>query len=213
MKNLLSLLLVVMLLFIGCSKDQITEQVEPLNDMVTFELVNLLDPTEIRTVEVSMDEFQNSSTDYLAKGNGVISCNGYFDKYYPPPADITDYLTFGVHETPAGVNGNIHVWGSANWKINGNCIQVADSIAIIGGNLLVIDPNVTWAMQGYHLYFMLIDNGEGANAPPDRFLPFVISHPQFIDVCGYDLISIFYPLVVADDLLIPIDNGQIQVND
>ena len=36
--------------------------------------------------------------------------------------------------------------------------------------------------EGWHLYYMVIDNGEGGNAPPDQFWGIVLASD--VDFCG-----------------------------
>lgn len=84
-------------------------------------------------------------------------------------ADTRTY-TFQVHKRADGtVSGWMHVRyrgpGGAHIRVEANCLHVVGNQAWVGGVIVfAADP----ANVGLPYSFKVVDNGEGANAPPDE---------------------------------------------
>jgi hypothetical protein len=68
-----------------------------------------------------------------------------------------------------GIHGNT-IWNGFAWggygELSTQCLIVEDNVAVVGS--LLEESDGFFVPVGWYVYFRVIDNGEGSNAPADQ---------------------------------------------
>lgn len=131
--------------------------------------------------------------------------------------------SYSAMENPSGVHGQtqtISGWPGVieSMHVDSNCITVVDNRAFYGGVITQIEAGPFQPFTvGWQAYFAVEDNGEGANAEPDRYGIAIFLLPpgldlhqvlpvEFIELYGIETWCDVWPIEYEDGQ-IPFFNG------
>ena len=152
-----------LLLLAGCSKENTDTQIEEqTSDLVyVFNLDGESQAWEMSTI----DEPLNDSGVILERGNNGNSAHAHGD--FPG-------VVFSGTQNNGGTHGSATAsLGPWTFTLETECVMVEGNEAVYGGTITerVGPPPFPGAPfnVGDHIYFKVIDNGQGTNAPADQF--------------------------------------------
>lgn len=175
MKNVVYLAATFLFLTASCSKDQdiSSDHATPQQKQIEVKGITL-DGVVQNTRYFNLDEALNpntvSSNDKYNQNQvqNYGSINGHFNA---GPNGQT--MSFSGVENNGGIHGNANFDGEFDFKFSTACISVVGNRGVIAGNITQITalPNGldTLLFVGDYVYFLLIDNGEGANSALDQY--------------------------------------------
>lgn len=166
MKKTVLFMSIGLLLVTGCSKEEFSNKMEESNAELNF--VFKLDGNSSNWEEISPGEApsnQNSLSIATTKANNGNSVHAHGS--FP-----------GVVFSGTQNNGGAHGSATVNldpfiFTLETECVMVEGNEAVYGGTIIERDgpqppPGAPFNV-GDHIYFKIIDNGQGNNADPDQF--------------------------------------------
>lgn len=166
MKKLFPLFILALVILIGCAKEETTPTVadnQQVDESVAYEYV-FHQSDDGGSWELTTIDAQEYTTGTTASSRSN-SAHAH-----------ADYI--GIVFNGTENNGGTH--GSAYWVVNGpaglvemtmetECVMVEGNEAVYGGIVTEIVNPFGPFQEGTHMYFKVIDNGQGNNAPADQF--------------------------------------------
>ncbi len=168
-----------------------------------------------------------TSTTALAKAGPVIhsasgNCGDFIDGGPVTFAfSAREYADGCSGEWQANLHGQPKEWGKMHGKVMS--LKVYD---YSGGKAAVVGGAFTDKINaGYYFAFVVVDNGEGKNAPPDKYTKSIVFTTSLPDVRGVwdkapnDVVDMIvhmwvdggYPTTTPEDILVPVKWGNVQV--
>ena len=206
MKKVVLLLSTTLLLFTGCSKDNSEAPISEQNQDVVFIFNDMGENSSWESFKLSEISNLNLNEVYGERGNNGNSahCHGNFPGF-----------VFSGTENNGGTHGSATAsLGPWTISLETECIMADENQAVYGGTIVDLEgpptpPNFPISLNN-HMYFKVIDNGQGNNAPPDQFNGIIVFSPAQISRCGEYVPS--HPLwSIIPDIDIE-DPGSIKVN-
>lgn len=215
MKKLTFLIAFALVIFYGCNKQETNpaadnQQVNVSN--VTIHSINF-DGEPIGSTVFTLEEVNNNtgSTSTL-KANNNQHANGHFH------TQLGSVISFSIMVNNGGVHGsvNMQLYGGQVLKLNSTGLAIEGNQGAGGGQITHTSgfpEGHPFATIGNYVYFLGEDNGEGNNAPSDRYSEQIYWSPEEYG----DLTFLLAPSSGAWDPAFIFDTAedsdQIQVND
>lgn len=175
-KLILPFLLLGAFIFNGCQKQDLKKSDATAESTVSQKAeksIGIFNMDEnarsFTTITLASLQAMNKNSAVASKSSNS-SANGHFTTQLPGG----NAFTVSVMQNNSGVHGMMKLSGGnlGTIKMNAVCIEVVDNRATIGGQITGINSFLTEVIGidvGDYLYFCLEDNGEGSNAPSDRY--------------------------------------------
>lgn len=209
MKNLAKILLIAMLatLFVSCSR-------EPLGEIVEAQSIYMLQdsPNGMVYELVEGPAYASQSTKDISYKNGnSVHTHGDIVSGFGGNYNIS----WSGTENNGGTHGSAELYKSSSSGVfhfifETECIMADGNEAVYGGTITEVIEKVGGPPFGigWNLYFKVIDNGEGANAPADLYGNALIFSPT--SQCGVYTPDFFlWDLVGTSPVIAP---GSVKVN-
>jgi hypothetical protein len=176
----------------GCAKDDSNQPasvsdgqnvVTTSSDLHGFTIDERLGLVKSKSISSSELNFSN----YYSTGEGVNSATGMFGN--PPES----HYTFSVNDNNGNVTGHVNLSGpSFAFAMSSTCLQIMNgNDAIIAGQISAVTNDggfPDFIKVGNYIFFRVVDNGEGSNAPNDWLYDDL--WVNFTPVCGFDLFTV-----------------------
>ena len=169
---------VALLMLAGCSKEKADTQIEEQTSDIVY-VFNF--DEESQDWEMStIDEPQNDSGVILERGNNGNSAHAHGDFFNQE---------FSGTENNGGTHGSATLaLGPWVFTCETECVMVEGNEAVYGGTITEVagppPPPFLPFNVGNHIYFKVIDNGQGNNAPADQLYGGGISFTGNNSKCG-----------------------------
>ncbi|HSG67918.1 MAG TPA: hypothetical protein VK994_04370 [Bacteroidales bacterium] len=219
MKRISILMLLVALIAYGCEK----QELQPTGNDKKSEkvvskgyLLNISDDiTSLEMKDLVLQEFEiNPEFSTLKNGNSAHTHGSWLSN------NGSTYFSWSGTENNGGPHGSAYVEFGANnpatsIKVNleTECVMVIENEAVYGGTVVSSEnapPFLPFFNPGWHMYFKVIDNGQGNNAPPDQFGSLIVFSAPEQSNCGVlTPDNPFWSILPAIDILPP---GSVKVN-
>jgi hypothetical protein len=213
MKKLTFLLAFAFVFFYGCNKQEsiktaADQQFE--SSSVTIYAVDLDGGLSNGTALSISKSDQGIDHASALKANNNQQANGHFN------TQGGAVVTFSAMVNSGGIHGNVDItFGGTGGKIKLNTtgLVVESNQATIGGQIIQtdIDCECPYSVLGNYVYVFVEDNGEGNNAPSDRYGSALYWSPEELGDLTYLIPPSGYPYIADEWLDTAEESDQIQV--
>jgi len=185
MKKIVLSMSIGLLLLGGCSEENLVTQIEEQ----TGDLVYVFNSNSENPVweAIILDELESTQSISLDELESTQSISNYALTEHNNGNSVHTHGDLGpIIQEWSGTQNNGGVHGSASLLLFGfseitmetECVMVEDNEAVYGGTITEISPPFGPPFEiGAVIYFKVIDNGQGNNAPADQINPITIIAP------------------------------------
>ena len=207
MKKIVLSMSIGLLLLGGCSKENLDTQIEEqTGDLVYVFNSNSENPVWEAIILDELESTQSISNYVSTRENNGNSVHTH--------GDLGPIIQeWSGTQNNGGVHGSasLLLFGFSEVTMETECVMVEDNEAVYGGTITEISPPFGPFQIGAVIYFKVIDNGQGDNAPADQINPISIIVPVG-ELSGCDVFTPSYFLwdvFPNDDVPEP---GSVKVN-
>ncbi len=184
MKKIVLSMSIGLLLLGGCSEENLVTQIEEQ----TGDLVYVFNSNSENPVweAIILDELESTQSISLDELESTQSISNYALTEHNNENSAHTHGDLGpIIQEWSGTQNNGGVHGSASLLLFGfsevtmetECVMVEDNEAVYGGTITEISPPFGPFQIGAVIYFKVIDNGQGNNAPADQINPISLIVP------------------------------------
>ena len=219
MKNLVYVMAIGLLVLTGCSKEESNEPT--LNEVSDTAYVLRMDGSNPTWESVSVKDIKGNSEAAIQRNNGNSAhMHGEFTGF---GGGIS--MNFSGTENNGGTHGSATMYQTLGAPFNTTveitmeteCVMLDGNEGVYGGTITAVanspfPPGGPFDI-GNHIYFKVIDNGQGNNAASDQYNTGLVIFPSFASGCGaFTPSSAFWSSPFVSVLDVENDSDKIKIN-
>lgn len=168
------LMILGMIVLLGCAKEEILPIKQSADIQQVEEVLPSLYSFSLADKEISFEAVSLESLQAYPASKATMRSNPHTNGHYTSNNNDTLTLTFSAMQNNGGVHGQSRVTGvSYDIHMSSECLEVDGNQAVFSGQItqanLVPPGTENILVVGAYLYWFVEDNGEGNNAPSDRY--------------------------------------------
>ena len=213
--NLLSTLsFLAILVFFGCEKDAVVEQLPAANPEISLQVSTVNDKGEVLKTETITKHKNETTLAAQSRSNPNQIATGDFQVTSGNLYDISAIMNNG------GIHGEVEINHGTYGLIQSEtlCVSTNGDEAIIAARYTSIEFPSYPVLENNIWFWKLKDNGEGGNSDPDQTSSLILVYTNWFDIweTPQDFLEDFPCAGFYDDpdfqILVDIAEGQIQVH-